>query len=707
MDQKRLYTLSHDLLKSRPKDDSLAIDQLREVIRYHEWRYYVKNDPVISDFEYDALYKLLIGLEASNPVLVTPDSPTQRVSPDLTEAFNSVPHLTPMLSLDNSYDSSDLREFDKQVKKLTGRVDAIVYAVEPKFDGGTITLVYENDLLIRAATRGDGLMGEEITNNAKAIKAIPLSASFSKHGIYTCELRGEAIIRKDAFDRINQQRQDDGLSLFANPRNAATGGLRMKDPKEVEQRGMETFVYQLGHATNKEGQDLLQRFNSHHESIQLLGQLGFKIPDMESKLCNGIDEVIAFCEEWQIKRDSYPYELDGMVIKVDDRALQDLCGSTSHHPRWAIAFKFKARQATTKLLNVEYQVGKVGSITPVAKVAPVPLAGVTISSISLHNQDFITSKDLRIGDTVLIERAGDVIPYIVKPLDELRDGTEKPIVFPEFCPMNGQGQIRLIRPEGEAAWRCPNCTCGAQILQRIIFHASKDAMDIDGMGESIIIRFWEKGWVKDIADLYALDYDSIAGLEGFGKKSAQNLKKSIDKARKNPLYRLLHSLSIHHLGKKASKLIAERIQHIYDLKNWSIEDYTAIKDVGPVVAQNLMNWLSRTENLALLEKLELNGVNLSQTEEDLPKILNTTGPLSGKTILFTGTLELLGRKEAQQLAEKAGAKLLSAVSANLNVLVVGASAGSKLTKAQALGTVEILTEQEFLALLDVDSSPND
>ncbi|HRD08474.1 MAG TPA: NAD-dependent DNA ligase LigA, partial [Saprospiraceae bacterium] len=499
---------------------------------------------------------------------------------------NTVRHIVPMLSLENSYNEEDLRDFDAQVKKLTGIAadKDIVYAVEPKFDGGSIALVYENDVLVRAATRGNGFEGEEITQNIRALQSVPLRAPFSTLGMTRVELRGEALISKKNFEAVNAAREDEGQVLFANPRNAATGGLRTKDPMETKRRGIEAFIFQAAYATDADGNNMFEKFNTHFDNINQLGALGFKIPHEEKKKCNGIDEVIRFCLAWQEKRDDYEYEIDGMVVKVNDYALQDVCGSTAHHPRWAIAFKFKAKQATSKLLAVEYQVGKIGSITPVAKIQPVALAGVTVSSISLHNEDFIKSKDLRIGDTVLVERAGDVIPYIVKSMEELRDGSEEPISFPESCPVNTTDtEVKLVKEEGESAWRCPNCVCGKQDLQRIIFHVSKDAMDIDGFGKSYVERFYELGWIKDMSDVYNLDYDKIANLEGFGKRSAEKLKNAVDKAKKNPIHKLLHSLSIHHLGKKASKLLAEQINHVLDLSDWSREKFIDIKDIGPVV----------------------------------------------------------------------------------------------------------------------------
>lgn len=698
--QKKLYELSKAYINNTiEKEAANKAKDLHELIIYHEWRYYILNDPVISDFEYDTLYKQLEALEAADPSLISPDSPTQRVSNDLTSDFQSVAHLTPMLSLANSYNAEDLNDFDTQIKKLVNMPEdtAIEYVVEPKYDGGSIALVYENDLLVRGATRGNGTKGEEMTNNARTMKSIPLRAAFKSSGIHKVELRGEVVIRKDIFEKMNQERAKQGLTLFANARNTASGGLRMKDPKEASQRGLEAFVYQLGYAVDEEGNDVIATLTTHDESIELLANLGFKVPTVERKVCKNIQEVIDFCLEWEQKRDSYPYEIDGMVVKVNNRELQERSGYTSHHPRWAIAYKFKAKQATTKLVNVEYQVGKIGSITPVAKVEAVPLAGVTISSISLHNADFIKEKDLRLGDTVLIERAGDVIPYIVKAMDELRDGSEIPIEFPKTCPINTTEQeVELLQEEGEAAWRCPNCVCGAQDLQRMIFHVSKSAMDIDGFGKSYVERFYELGWLRTIADIYRLDYEKIATLEGFGEKSANNLKKSIDKAKQNPIYRLLHSLSIHHLGKKVSQLLAAEVNHVLELKDWELEKFTEIKDVGPIVAENVRQWFSIPENVALLEEMESLGVNLTQTEEDRPKAAVTEGPFVGKTILFTGSLQTMSRKEAQAKAEAAGAKNISAVSSNLNILVVGEKAGSKLKKAQALGTVEIMTEEEFL-----------
>lgn len=693
--QRQYFDLSKQWLAHPVQPSEAHLIQLGDALRYHEWRYYVLNDPVISDFEYDQLYKQLESLEAAHPSWKQPDSPTQRVSSDLTDLFRTVAHLRPMLSLDNSYNAEDLRSFDEQVKKLNFLpADAEVeYSVEPKFDGGSIAVVYENDFLVRAATRGNGVEGEEITNNIRTIRSIPLKADFKIHGIYRAELRGEALIAKEKFRKINAEREAEGLPLFANPRNTATGGLRTKDPRETAARSIDAFIYQLGYAEDANGRIVTDDHGSHAANMDFLGSLGFRVPVDVTRVCRNIEDVIQYCFDWEARRESYPYEIDGMVIKVNSLEMQERAGYTSHHPRWAIAFKFKAKQATSTLLHVDFQVGKIGSITPVAKIEPVQLAGVTVSSVSLHNEDFIRSRDIRLGDKVLVERAGDVIPYIVKPLEELRTGNEKVIEFPKNCPVCHHP---LFREPEEAAWRCVNYQCEAQVLQRMIHHVSKDAMDIEGFGRANVERFYALGWLHNLADIYRLDYDKIAGLEGFGKKSAENLREAVERAKKNPIKRLLHSLSIHHLGKRVSELIAAEVGHVLELKDWDLDRFVAIKDVGPVVSQNIIAFFKQPDNIRMLEEMEALGVNFTQTGQDRAKVVATDAPLSGKTILFTGSLEHMSRTEAQVMAAAAGAKNISAVSGNLDILVVGENAGSKLTKAQALGTVTIWTEVEFL-----------
>ncbi|THH37535.1 NAD-dependent DNA ligase LigA [Neolewinella litorea] len=702
--QRQLYARSKEYLEGQlllPAAEQLP--ELRALLRYHEWRYYVEDDPVLSDYEYDQLYKRLEALEAEHPELVTPNSPTQRVGSDLTGNFASVRHLVPMLSLGNSYNADDLLEFDRQVKRMLNLEEdtPLSYAIEPKYDGGTIALVYENDRLVRAATRGNGVYGEEITHNARVIRSVPLTAAFSRFGLHRVELRGEVIIRKDRFEKLNARRAEAGLTLFANPRNTATGGLRMKSPGEAAERQLEAFIYSFGFGTDEAGNDAVQALGTHTHALDILTELGFKVPVAgdERTRTEDINGAAAFCREWEARRAEYPYEIDGMVVKVDDLALQERAGYTSHHPRWAIAYKFAARQATTTLLNVEYQVGKIGTITPVAKTKPIALAGVMISSVSLHNEDFIRDKDLRLGDRVLLERAGDVIPYIVKPLEELRDGSETPIVWPVTCPINNtEEEVPLVREAGEAAWRCPVCVCGAQNLQRIIFHVSKVAMDIDGMGRRYVEQFYELGWLRTIVDVYRLPYDEIARLEGFGERSAENLRQSVENAKQNPLWRLLHGLSIHHLGKKASQLLAQHVEHVLDLADWSEEQYLHIKDIGPTVAKNVAAYFANPIHLEQLRELEALGVNVRPTEADRPAAQVTEGPFVGKSMLFTGSLQEMSRKEAQEKAKAAGARIVSAVSGKLDVLVVGEKPGSKLKKAEALGTVRILTEAEFLAL---------
>lgn len=696
-ENQRLVKLSKHFSDQNGKTDFLReeYNDLLDVLRFHERKYYIDNSPLISDTEYDELFKMAEAIEEKHPEWVTPMSPTQRVGSDRLNVTDTITHLTPMLSLGNSYNADDLFDFDRQVKKHLGEDISPVYTVEPKYDGGGIVAVYEHNRLKTGATRGDGYVGEDITPNIRTLRTVPLSANFKKWGIERVELRGEAIIRKDRFKKINQAREKAGEDIFANPRNAATGGLRMKKPSDTAKRGIEAFFYQISYIEGNT--DPHPEINSHYSRIRILQELGFKVPDAGLKKCHSIEEVVEFCKEWEEKREEYDYEIDGMVVKVDDVAQQEIMGATQHHPRWAIAYKFKAKQATSTLEEVQFQVGKIGTVTPVAKITPTQLAGVTISSVSLHNEDFISSKDIRIGDHVLIERAGDVIPYIVKSFDELRDGSETPVTFPKNCPVC---ETELVREEGEAAWRCPNINCDAQVLQRIIYHVSKDAMDIDGIGKALVERFYELGWIRNISDIYDLDYDKIRQLEGFGEKSADNLRKSIERAKNNSLTRILTSLSIHHVGKKASSVLASHIHHLLDLKEWKEEDYTKIRDIGPVVAQNLIEFFSVEENIEILKRLEALGVDLTQKEADRPVKVAEDAPLAGKKILFTGTLETMTRNEAQKLAKENGASLLSAVSSNLDILVVGTKAGSKLRKAQDIGTIKIMDETEFKNLID-------
>jgi DNA ligase (NAD+) len=677
------------LLKQSDKITSKDIEDLREVLRFHEYRYYILNDPLVSDFEYDTLYKQLEALEKENPDLIVADSPTQRVGKGLTKEFPTVQHLVPMLSLNNSYDSDDLIDFDRKARELT-KLDAIEYCVEPKFDGASISLVYENDHLARGATRGDGVHGDDITPNIKQIRTIPLSAKFSDYGLQTVEIRGEVLINKNTFKKFNEQLIEQGNPPLANPRNAAAGTLRIKDPVEVGRRRLEAFTYQVSYYTtiakkNKEPQ-------THSESLEMLWELGFRSPDKEKKVLKGIQAVIDYCNEFEVKRDELPYEIDGMVIKVNDFDLQDRMGMTSHHPRWAIAFKFKARQATSKLLRVEYQVGRTGNIGPVAKLEPVAIGGVTVSSVSLFNEDVIREKDLRIGDTVLVERAGDVIPYIVKALHELRTGKEQPIKFPTHCPACGD---ELYRAEEEAAWRCTNINCSAQVLERLMHFASKDAMDIRGLGEANIRKFYDLGLLRAIPGIYTLNFDEIAKLEGFGKKSIDNLQTAIENSKAQPLHRLIFALGIRFVGETMAKTLAHAVNHLLDLQKFDEEALQNLEDVGPKVAGSIVQFFSNDDNIKILKELETLGLKLINDKKQYA----SSGNLDGLTFLFTGTMAKLKRSEAEEMVEKNGGQILSGVSSKLNYLVVGEDAGSKLEKAKKINSVKIISEDDFLNIL--------
>ncbi|HEY2349539.1 MAG TPA: NAD-dependent DNA ligase LigA, partial [Puia sp.] len=564
------------------------LGSLRQVLNFHEYRYYILNDPLLTDKEYDTLYKALEKLESENPDLVSPDSPTQRVAKGLTKSFPTVNHLVPMLSLENSYDADDLIDWDRKARELTG-LDSIEYCVEPKFDGASISLIYENDLLARGATRGDGVQGDEITTNIKQIRSVPLSAAFSRYGIEQVEIRGEAMINKDNFKKYNLQLAEQNLAPLANPRNAAAGSLRIKDSAEVSRRNLEVFLYHISYYSSKETLDIkkgemagAEKAHSlkskkapqtHSESLDMLWDLGFRSPKKEKKVFKGIQQVIDYCIDFETGRDKLPYEIDGMVVKVNDFSLQDKMGMTTHHPRWAIAYKFKARQATSKLLKVEFQVGRTGSITPVAKIEPVPIGGVTVGSVSLFNEDIVRQKDLLIGDTVLVERAGDVIPYIVKPLAELRTGKEKKIVFPTHCPACGD---ELVRVPDEAVLRCVNINCPAQVVERIIHFVSKDAMDIRSFGAANVMKFYELGFLKDVPGIYHLPFDKISELEGFGEKSINNLQSAIEESKAQPLHRVIYALGIRYVGETTAKTLAKAVSYLMDFKDYSLEDLQAL-----------------------------------------------------------------------------------------------------------------------------------
>jgi DNA ligase (NAD+) len=663
---------------------------IREVINFNDWLYYVESVSELTDFEYDAIFSRLKELEAEYPRICTPDSPTQRVARAITSDFPTVTHSVPMLSLDNSYNIDDLKDWDKRVKGFTDSPD-VMYSVEPKFDGSSISLLYENDLLVRAATRGNGTEGEDITGNAMRMRSVPLRVAFSDLGISCAEVRGEVVINKEKFAAINRSREEEGLPLLQNPRNSAAGALRVKDSVEVEKRKLEAFMYSLGFAVDQNGRDMLgASIKEHFSSIDALGALGFKVPGKEKKLCASIEEVMDFINEWEQKRDEYPYEIDGMVIKVNSLEQQQQCGFTAHHPRWAIAFKFKAREAETKLIGVEFQVGRTGAITPVAKVEPVFIGGVTVSSISLHNADVIREKDIRIGDTVIVQRAGDVIPYIDRVSVGQRTGGESEIAFPEGCPSCGQP---IERPEDEAVYRCINVECPAQAEERLIHFVSKGAMDIDGMGRETVLDFYRKGWLKTIPDIYRLPYEEILALEGWKEKSVQKLKEGIESSKGQPLWRLVNGFGIRHVGSQTAKDLVRNTGDLRELFELSEETLLQTDGIGPKVGASILSFFHNEGNRHMINELADLGVQLSQ------EIQAGGGKLEGLTFLFTGSLQEFTRDEAKEMVESNGGKILSSVSAKLNYLVAGEKAGSKLKKASELGSVNIIDEKTFLEMI--------
>ena len=649
-----LQAVTKDFLQN---PHNIELNALKQVLKFHEYQYYVAANPLISDYEYDNLYQQLLQIEAANPDLISADSPSQRVGNSLNQQFETIPHLVPMLSLENSYNADDLNDFDRKAKE-GAQLENINYCVEPKFDGASISLVYENDMLVRACTRGDGIAGEEITQNIKQIRSIPLSIPLSSYGIQQMEIRGEVIMSKKSFDDFNQKLIAKQLPTLANPRNAAAGSLRMKDPKEVADRNLDAFIYHISFYTLQSGASTPELLKTHSGSLELLWNMGFRSPQKEKKLISNIEGVIQFCKDFEIERDSLPYEIDGLVIKINDFALQEKLGMTSHHPRWAIAYKFKARQATTILENVEFQVGRTGAVTPVAKLQPVAIGGVTVSSISMHNEEYIKEKDLRLGDTVIIERAGDVIPQIVQSIDSLRKGTEKIIEFPTHCPVCDDA---LEKEETEAVWRCNNPACTAQIVERMIHFVSKDAMDIKSFGDANIRKFYELGLLKNIPQIYQLDFAQIGQLEGFGKKSVDNLKAAIEASKQQPLYRLIYALGIRYVGETTAKTIASQIHHILDLVTLTEEQLQSFEDVGVKVAKSIRHYFAEEKNITLIKELEALGLNMIQTNATA-----VDGNLSGLNFLFTGTLTQLKRSEAEAMVEARGGHILSGVSSKLN-----------------------------------------
>ncbi len=693
--ERTLFARAKDLLKGKDEEETEdTITYLRDVINWADYKYYVLSEPALADAEYDQLFKKLAALEDEYPEHKAPDSPTQRIARGLSEKFPQVPHLVPMLSLDNTYNADDLRTWDARVRKSLGPDEVVEYCVEPKYDGASISVIYEGGKLTRAATRGDGVVGEEITVNVRQIRSIPLSAKLD--GVQTMEIRGEVVIHKETFAAYNKARQEAGQTVLANPRNAASGTLRMLDPEEVRRRKLTAVLYHVALAEPTPGGTLPfgdgRGGATHYDTLGHLASAGFTTPADELRLFKTVDEVIAYLDTFETRRDDLPFEVDGAVVKVNSLVLQEKLGMTSHHPRWAVAYKFKARQATSVLRRIEWSVNRTGSVTPVGKINPVPIGGVTVSSVTLFNEDVIREKDLHLGDTVLVERAGDVIPYIVKPLAELRDGTEQRIEWPKECPVcSGE----LEKAPDDVMWRCINAACPAQAVERIIHFCSKDAMDIRGMGESNVRKFYELGIVPDLPGLYKADWERVRSLERFGDKLVEKLRSAVEASKSQPLGRLVFGLGVRHVGETTGKVLANAVTNLKEFFSWTDEQFRELEDIGPVVAQSVAHFFHTEENQKLLLELESLGVNLANLHRGAP----VEGVFSGKTFLFTGTLQKLKRAEAEAMVEAQGGTILSGVSSKLNYLVVGEDAGSKLGKAKKLGTVNVVDEEGFLGMV--------
>jgi DNA ligase (NAD+) len=659
------------------------VEQLRESLHHHNYRYYVLDDPEISDAEYDRLMQALIRLEEAYPELVSPESPTTRVGAPPLSRFETMAHTAPMLSLDNAFGDNDILEFDKRIKRYLGTTSEIIYTAEPKMDGVAVELAYENGALTAALTRGDGFTGEVITANVKTIGAVPLRIQRQAAAPIPSrlEVRGEVFIGIEAFKKLNRDRMNQNLPAFANPRNAAAGSLRQLDSKITASRPLEIFFYGAG---TIEGVVL----ESHWEFLQRLKQWGFRInPLIRPKIT--IKEVLAYYQELNDRRHQIPYDIDGMVVKVDDLRLQERLGATTRSPRWAIAYKFQAVRETTLLENIEVQVGRTGVLTPVAHLRPVSVGGVMVTRATLHNEDEIAKKDIRIGDTVLVQRAGDVIPEVVKVIASKRTGAEKRFAMPSSCPVCGSAVVRI---GGEAAVRCINSSCTAQVKERIKHFASKGAFDIDGLGAKLVDQLVAKGLLRSYADVFQLDVQKLAGLERMGAKSAENLVQAIDSSKRIRWARFLFALGIRHVGEHVAAILAGHFRNLEDLVNCSKEDLTVIEGVGDVVAESIVNFFRQAENLNTIQRILDGGVQIEYAADQ------PSGRLHGKVFVLTGTLDSLTRPLAKELIEVAGGKVASAVSHRTDFLVAGAAPGAKLPRAKELG-VTVIDEAALLKML--------
>ena len=663
------------------------INDLRKQIDYHNYRYYVLDSPEISDFEYDELMRELLRLEAENPELVTSDSPTQRVGAAPVDSFPPMAHRVPLLSIDNAMDTDELRAFHQRVVKLVGKED-VPYCCEPKFDGLAVELVYENGIFVRGGTRGDGYTGEDVTSNLKTIKSIPLKLIAEDPPDFL-EVRGEVLLYKNALKALNMERSEKQEPLFANPRNAAAGSLRQLDPRVTASRPLVFFSYGIVDAVSV-------GLDSQFDTLRRLQEYGFRVnPDI--RLCHGIDEAIDLCLSMQEKRESLPYEIDGVVIKVNDIADQRVLGIRARSPRWSIAYKFPPVQATTILRKIGVQVGRTGVLTPVAVLDPVKIGGVTVSRATLHNADEVKRKDVREGDTVIVQRAGDVIPEIVAPVVSKRTGKEREFAMPEACPVCGSGIIRDTSGEkGKQGvmYRCVNMACPAILKEQIYHFASKDALDIDGLGRKIVQQMVDKGLVRDVSDLYILTRDDIMGLDGFAELSTSNLLNSIQESKKTTLGRFLYGLGIPHVGEVAARDLAQHFGSLEKVMEASQDELQSMKGIGKEMARAISSFFSNERNRAVIGKLLDRGLEI--TLQKTAK--RAEAPLEGKKFCFSGSLQSMTRSEAKKEVEGKGGQVVSAVSSQLDYLVVGTEPGSKLDKATSLG-VSIVDEDEFLRMI--------
>ncbi len=659
---------------------------LRARIRHHEERYYVLNDPEISDAEFDALVAELQALEREHPDLVTPDSPTQRVGGRPVEGFAAVEHGVPMLSLDNTYDEGEVAAFDERLRRALAdagaEASAVEYVAELKIDGLSISLTYEDGGLVRGVTRGDGFRGEDVTSNVRTIRAIPLRLAEPVAG--RIEIRGEVYLPRTAFDRINRERESREEPLFANPRNAAAGAMRNLDPREVSRRGLSAFMYQV---IGRPGAVP----PTQADTLEGLRRWGLPVEAHWAR-CRGVDEVLAYCERWREARHALPFDTDGVVVKLDDLALREKAGATTKFPRWAVAFKFPAEQATTRLLKIAVEVGRTGAVTPYAVLEPVRLSGSTISQATLHNEQEVARRDIREGDDVVIEKGGEVIPKVVKPVLSRRGADAAPWKMPETCPSCGS---RLHRPEDEVVWRCVNTACPARLRRSLEHFASRRAMDIEGLGEALVDQVVRTGLVRDFGDLYGLTVGQIEALERMGPKSAENLVREIDGSRRLDPWRLLFGLGIRHVGERAAQALVGAFGSVDAIAAASVDALQAVEDIGPVVAASVREYFDEPRNRALVARLKAAGVRTAGPKA--PAAAAPTG-LSGRTFVLTGTLAGLTRDEATSAIEAAGGRVTGSVSRKTDYVVAGAEPGSKLEKARSLG-VTVLDERDFLALL--------